>query len=275
MMVCPLDEESLLLVLQVDHSRVAGLLAAHWGNQEFAELRPYRSMVLAAQEHDAGWWEWEIQPTLTNDGSPMDYIGSTKHLGRVWLDFYRHGIKRVADHDPYAGVIISMHGEGLLNRGLGLLPSMPDLSADPEVKLFIEEQQPFRERLLKDLRGTEPLANEEHVWTNFKYMEVFDQMAQFICNRYPFNSTARKNGPTNTIGNVPVPVRPGMPDTTLTIDVQDEQRAIVRPYPFDLDPLELSFPARIVPRQAYTQDAFIHTFFRAKPITVSYTLHSR
>ena len=55
MMVCPYDDERLLLILQVDHSRVTGWLAAHWGNAEFARPSPYPAMVLAAQEHDTGW----------------------------------------------------------------------------------------------------------------------------------------------------------------------------------------------------------------------------
>src|ERR671925_1733973 len=97
MMVCRYDESRLLLVLQTDHSRVAGLFAARWGNREFASLRPYVSMVLAAQEHDSGWWDWEIKPTVNEQGHPSDYIGSIKHLGQgVWLNFYRHGIERIA-----------------------------------------------------------------------------------------------------------------------------------------------------------------------------------
>jgi hypothetical protein len=60
---------------------VAGLLAAHWGNAEFAGLRPYTLMGDAAGEHDIGWWEWEIQPTLNADGHPIDYISSIKTLG--------------------------------------------------------------------------------------------------------------------------------------------------------------------------------------------------
>ena len=47
MMVMGYDEERLLLVLQIDHSRIAGLLAAHWGNDQFERPRPYSSMVLA------------------------------------------------------------------------------------------------------------------------------------------------------------------------------------------------------------------------------------
>ena len=67
MMVNQYDQSRLLLVLQVDHSRVAGFLAAHRGNEAFAKPQPYASVVLAAQEHDIGWWEWEMKPSTLND----------------------------------------------------------------------------------------------------------------------------------------------------------------------------------------------------------------
>ncbi len=123
MMVCPYDDERLLLILQVDHSKVAGWFAAHWGNDSFARPSPYAAMVLAAQEHDTGWWDWEIKPQLNSEGLPPDYIGSIKHLGgKVWLDFYRHGIDRLAEQDPYAGYIVSLHADGLLTQGRGSAP---------------------------------------------------------------------------------------------------------------------------------------------------------
>src|SRR5438094_7084718 len=46
MMVCRYDDSRLLLTLQVDHSRIAGLFAAHWGNAAFSEPRPYTAMAL-------------------------------------------------------------------------------------------------------------------------------------------------------------------------------------------------------------------------------------
>ena len=39
MMVMDFDAKRLLLVLQVDHSHVAGFLGAHWGNRRFREAR--------------------------------------------------------------------------------------------------------------------------------------------------------------------------------------------------------------------------------------------
>jgi uncharacterized protein DUF3891 len=55
MMVGRYDESCPLLVSQVGHWQVAGLLAAHWGNDDFAPPTPFVPMALAAQEHDSGW----------------------------------------------------------------------------------------------------------------------------------------------------------------------------------------------------------------------------
>jgi hypothetical protein len=279
MMVCGYDESRLLLVLQVDHSRVAGLFAAHWGNQDFAKLRPYASMVLAAQEHDSGWWDWEIKPTLDPQGRPTDYIGSIRKLPKgVWLGFYRNGIERLAEHDPYAAYNVSMHGEGLLTQGMGLLPYMPDYTVDADVRDYIKQQTGFREELLpliRDNKEWKEFSSQEHLWTNFKYMEVFDQLAQYVCNRYPFNSTERKNGPSHQLSNTPIPVGPGENDTILTVNVSDESHATVKPYPFDVNPLVFSFPGRLIANRAYrTQEEFLSDFYRAERVTITYSLHA-
>jgi Protein of unknown function (DUF3891) len=279
MMVCPYNESSLLLILQIDHSRIAGLLAAHWGNDQFARPNPYASIVLAAQEHDSGWWDWEIKPSLNDQGYPSDYIGSIKHLGQgVWLSLYRRVIERLAPRDLYAAYFVSMHGEALLTQGMGLLPTMPDYRGDPAVQQFLGEQRALRARWLEELKRNEALKKlcaDEQLWTNFKLMEVFDQFAQFVCNRYPFNSAARKNGPTNTLSGVPIPVAPGKPDATLTIDVQNEMDAVVRPFPFDVNPLRLSFEGRLVPNRPYaSQDEFLDHFYRGERISIDYTLRA-
>ena len=37
MMAYPYDDTRMILALQIDHSRVAGYFAAHWGNRDFAD----------------------------------------------------------------------------------------------------------------------------------------------------------------------------------------------------------------------------------------------
>ena len=279
MMVCPYDDERLLLILQVDHSRVTGWLASHWGNAEFARPSPYAAMVLAAQEHDTGWWDWELKPQLNDEGRPPDYIGSIRHLGMgVWLEFYRNGITRLAEQDAYAGYIVSLHAEALLSQGKGLLSYMPDYTVHPEVREFLREQESYRDSLMAGLMESpehRDCVSDEQLWTNFKLMEIYDQMGQFVCNRFPFNSTHRKNGPSPTLSGIAAPVGPGREDAVLTFDIRDERNAVVTPYPFDVDPLPVSFQARLVPDRRYgSREEFLREYYGAERLTVEYALHS-
>jgi hypothetical protein len=278
MMVNPYDDSRLLLALQIDHSRVAGFLAAHWGNETFLKPSPYSSVVLAAQEHDNGWWEWEMKPSTLNDkGYPLDYHdGSLKYLGQLRLDFYKNGVDRVAQRDPYAALLINLHGVGLMNAGYGRVAYPPDRSADPRVQEYIRHQDGVRTKLTEEVRRSEQFrefSSDEQIWTNYELVEVFDQLAQFLCNRYPFNSKVRKHGPHSTLNDVPIPVRPGAGHVKLNVDVVDEKRAVVTPYPFDVDPLVVSFAGRLVPNRAYSDgEDFLSEFYKAERTMVSYTL---
>jgi hypothetical protein len=280
MMAHPFDDSRLILALQIDHSRVAGYLAAHWGNETFAKLRPYASVVLAAQEHDIGWWEWEMSPgTLNDKGYPLDYHdGSFKYLGQLRLDFYRNAVDHVLQRDPYAALLMAMHGVALMNAGYGKYNYPPDRTSDPRVKAYVEHQEQLRLKLLDQLRETDQFrefTSDEQVWTNYEYIEVFDQLAQFLCNRYPLNSNARKLGPTPTLNDVDVPVRPGAKPVKIHIDTVSANRAVVEPYPFDMDPMDVSFTARLVPNRPYTNpEDFLDQFYRAERITVTHTLAS-
>jgi len=278
MMVNPYDDSRLMLALQIDHSRVAGFFAAHWGNQDFARPEPYASVVLAAQEHDIGWWEWEMCPSTLNDkGFPLDYHdGSLKYLGQLRLDFYKNAVDHVRNRDPYAALLMSMHGVALMNAGYGKYAYPPDRSGDPRVKAYIDNQEELRLKLIEELRHSErfkDFASDEQVWTNYEYMEVFDQLAQFVCNRYPLNSKWRKLGPTNSLNDVDIPTKPGRAPVKIAIDTVSEHRAVMTPYPFDVDPLVFSFSARLVPNRAYkSPEDFLGEFYRAERISISHTL---
>jgi hypothetical protein len=280
MMAYPYDDARLILALQIDHSRVAGYLAAHWGNQEFARPEPYASVVLAAQEHDIGWWEWEMCPSTLNDrGYPLDYHdGSFKYLGQLRLDFYKNAVDHVQQRDPYAAMLMAMHGVALMNAGYGKYKYPPDRTSDPRVKAYVDDQEQLRLKLLERLKKSDQFGafcSDEQVWTNYEYMEVFDQLAQFLCNRYPLNSDARKLGPTKTLNDVDVPVKDGVKPVKMSIDTIGANRAILRPYPFDTDPLTVSFTARLVPNRAYRNaEDFLGEFYRAESITVSHALAS-
>lgn len=217
--------------------------------------------------------------TLNERGYPLDYHdGSLKYLGQLRLDFYKNAVDHVMQRDPYAAVLIAMHGVALMNAGYGKLAYPPDRSADPRVKAYIEHQEKLRAQLLEQLRQSRQFSDytsDQHVWTNYEYIEVFDQLAQFLCNRYPLNSKARKFGPTDSLNDVAVPVAPGAKPVTLNIETVSETHAVLSPYPFDADPLRLSFTGRLVCNRPYkSSEEFLEEFYRAVPVTVTYTLAS-
>jgi hypothetical protein len=129
---------------------------------------------------------------------------------------------------------------------------------------------------LKNSADYRDFMSDEQLWTNFKLMEVYDQMGQFVCNRYPFNSTERKNGPSKTMSNVPTPTKPSSADTILTFTIKDESRATVEPYPFDIDPLVVSFHGRLISKRSYENQAeFLAEYYRAERMGINYSLHSQ
>jgi len=165
-----------------------------------------------------------------------------------------------------------------MNAGYGKYAYPPDRTADPRVKAYVDHQEALRHELVEELRKAKEFkdyTSDERIWTNYEYMEVFDQLAQFVCNRYPLNSKARKLGPSNTLNDVDVPQRHGAKPVRITIDTVAEHRATLDPYPFSADPLEFSFPARLVPNRAYKDpDDFLTEFYRAERITVTHELAS-
>jgi hypothetical protein len=61
----------------------------------------------------------------------------------------------------------------------------------------------------------------------------------------------------------------------MALEIQDENHAIVRPYPFDVDPLEISFQGRLVPRGPYdSREDFLAEFYSGERIGIRYTLCS-
>ena len=127
MMAYPYDDARIILALQIDHSRVAGYFAAHWGNPQFDRPQPYSSVVLAATEHDSGWWEWEMKPsTLNYKGFPLDYHdGSLKYLGQLRLEFYKNSVDRVLcfdafHHTPNPARVLAEMGRVLKPGGLAV-----------------------------------------------------------------------------------------------------------------------------------------------------------
>ena len=97
------------LIPQHDHALLSGELAKHLGNSKFAKPQA-ATAVLGISLHDCGWPIHDDRPTLNRDRSPIDVFETTLPIG---LNVWTESAKRAAERDPYAGLLVSLHGLNL------------------------------------------------------------------------------------------------------------------------------------------------------------------
>ncbi len=175
----------LILVRQVDHAELAGVLALHWGNDRFTRPSPHASICLGTSRHDDGWLEPDARPLYNaRTKRPLHFpdVDQQEHSR-----FYRGGIERVIAMDPYAGLLVSMHATGLYRRRWGVQPDLSPtrLTEDvqPVLEAFIVEQEAVQARI--KLRILDPGRRrsefERDLWYHYELLQVWDRLSLFAC----------------------------------------------------------------------------------------------
>lgn len=253
----------LLVVRQSDHARQCAAFARHWGNAACERPAPVEALAMAAGEHDNGWDEWDVAPVLSLDtGRPYQvfHLPAEQHV-----PLYRRGIQRAAARDPYAGILVSMHGAGLYNDRYGTCPIPRKLSADERalVAAYLSEQEALQAQLRaaagRDARYA-VFTKDDAIWRNYKLLQVWDRMSLQFCY---FGCASGEISPA--------PLRPSAPDDALVCVGDGDVALTLSPYPFDESPLVFDVPARLVPDRRYEAiEHFLEAYDRAEPIAVPY-----
>jgi hypothetical protein len=209
------------VVLQTDHADLSGDLARAW-----ADRGPrHDSLVVAAARHDDGWAVWERAPRVEPDGKPVNFleVDVPSHLA-----FYRACIAAVEEQDPYAGLLVSMHGSGIYRRRYGTDPAL-GLSRAAEVQelvdAFVDEQegsQPGRAAAIG--------VGDGERWADYQRLQLYDRFSLYFCVR---------------------DVEAGEPSEILDYRFQPLGPWHVRvdPYPFADSPMQFSLVRRLVPKE--------------------------
>jgi len=218
----------LILIGQTDHSRLAGQLAAHWGNDQFEKPAPYESVVRAATFHDYGWLRYETSPQL-NPKTLEPYAFLDLPLTTTQLDAYQWSLGWFAGIDRYSGLLVSMHRTGLWKSRYGTIryPEAYNIhNAGPEVLEFINRNEAWQEHQRKEW-------NLEQVWINYRLLEVWDILALYFCCHYPAEDHVE-----------PVPTTySGKQDVRLKMKPVKRRQVSIEPYPFATRPrpIQLAF----------------------------------
>lgn len=264
-MILRRDRGRLLIILQTDHGQQCAAFVRHWGNVACDAPAPLEPLLLAAAEHDNGWAEWEATPALDpSTGQPWQFV---EVPARQHVALYRRGIERAAARDPYAGLLVSMHGVGLYNDRYGTWPRPVPRELSPEGRELVEGYTLEQENLQAHLRARAAAdaryrvsATEEAVWRNYKLLQVWDRLSLQFCWRCCASGR---------IG--PAPLRAGGADETITCEGDGSYTLRLSPYPFTSSRVELPVTARAVPDRPFrsTED-FLAAYERAEAIELPF-----
>ncbi len=240
------------VVLQTDHALLSGQFASAWGNERFVTPKPLRTVVRAAARHDDGWAIWERAPSLLSvNGTPRPRNFLDVQI-RSHLAFYRAQIAAVGDEDPYAGLLISMHGCGIYNGRYGTDPALKLTFAAADqraVDAFVGEQEQRRHELVIELELT-----EDELWTNYKLLQVYDRLSLYFCTKDVEGGEPAKLAP--------IPVSYDGEEAQISIEPDGPWRVRMDPYPFGESPTTFALPRRTLPKAAWSDnDEFREQFF--------------
>ena len=281
----------LWLVTQPDHGQIAGYLAAHWGNDHFKRPGHYASVpdperlraetVFAVAQHDNGWWDWEATPDLSeSDGLPLGLAEVLKDQ-QAGMNRWRLGLSRF-EHAPYANLLISRHAYWLYAiRALanpdpafthplfwkGSPEKLYPGSREEPLK-FIAELEQLQAQWMETLRADAATAG----WlepANFRPHERLLQLCDGLSLALSSALIPARTGETKGLGEDEFELRDvprgGWNDrVTIGVSPRGAGRIELHPYPFDLDPLPVVMPARIVQLPVERPDHF-QTWWQAQP----------
>jgi hypothetical protein len=253
------SDGSVVMITQNDHAKLAGLFAAHWGNQTFERPRPYTSMMRAAQYHDGGWLRYETNPYLDPaTGKSPSYQQVPTDASQ--LAAYQWAIDMLTDVDSYTGLMVSKHRTGLWQQRYGAItqpPPGPSRKLSNDIQDFIARNE-ARQHVIT-------AGHDRHeVATNYNLLQVWDLLSLYICSHEQHKEHLIEPAPTAyaTTSGVALKLTPTSA-TTIAID----------PFPFDRAPLEAAVVYRQLPPSAlHDADTFKAAYFGARPQVAVFTL---
>jgi hypothetical protein len=261
------------LIKHPDHAELAGAFAAAWGNAAFRKPEPRVRVLHGIARHDDGWTARDAHPVITREGKPsafsIELVGRYSAFEEIDIEEYLavrdQAVRIIAENDPYAGLLISMHT-------LSLLTEHADRSTiAPEglvlLDAFLERQRAYQRALRAAIDGDTTLAPiEKAEWTireHFRLLQACDNLSLLSCVAYA--------APAHLLH--PLPLNDG---TTSEVRVLPAGARHFRlsPWPFAEHELGFVFPARYVDGKIFRSAEALDSAFLAaevQSLTVSLT----
>ncbi len=245
------DDRGVLAIGQPAHAWLSGQLARAWGNETFGRVEPFEEVCLAADQHDVGWMDIDIEPAYNPDtGLPYSFMETPldAHL-RLWT----HGTQSLVSQSRYATWLVSRHGSRLYERR-----DLNRLSADDAdaVRRFLDEQRALQRRLASSLG-----VDQQQLERNSLLIWTWDYLSLAVC-----------------LGWSPAAAK-GAPTAHETVDIEVELvsagRVHLHPWPFARRALTVRAEGRRLAGRVDSEEALRSTFAAAPWETLEVRLEPR
>lgn len=222
-----------------EHTALSDKFADAFGNAEFAPVTDPATRFIIAN-HDAGWAdldnEYRIDPSTgypyNLSETPFELIMGTS---KASPDFNEA-------HDPFSGLLSSMHSWGLYNGRYGLsdivlLDKVAEQNV-PEAENMLAHEE-ARQRRLKESLAASPETSDKvaegPLMRAYKQLQFFDTLALY------FNRVHEGARTDAVFPNVPMSEAA---DADISVAPLGEGRYRVSPWPFEGDSLTVAFDGR-------------------------------
>jgi hypothetical protein len=241
----------LLLFRQTDHALLSGAFATVWGNDRIPEPPRREQALIAASRHDDGWAQWELAPKLRPDGDPVDFI-------RVPVSdhapLYKRGVDLVADEDPFAGLVVSLHFDRLYTHPFhpGMDPRIDHLTDDALAlaKAHVAGERERQRALVARVDDDEAERDADECW---RLLQVWDRLSLLVCMNHI--------GPD--VEQTLPPIASADGDVRIVARGTSDGDVIVDPYPFAEDGAVFDIPYVQTSNATWTDEASFRRDFRA------------
>src|ERR1700682_2543090 len=220
-----------ILIPQIDHAHLAGMLAAAWEFEPFtAEFR--QELRSAVWHHDDGWQTWDASPGV--DPAAGRPIAFDEMRLSDSLAIWKSSISSATRLGPMCGYFVAGHFMRLLERFDSWRTS--ELTR-PLAMAFLEQQRQHSDELLAAWQREDPSQNSsELAERGVSYVQLFDAISLWLC-------CAERRAPWQ----VKLPER-----GRWTLAPLARNRLGIDPWPLCLPRLEVAAAGRVVPPAHYT-----------------------
>ncbi len=223
-------EPAWMLIDQVEHARLSGALAEHWGVHNFFPLEPRDFVLAAIYRHDDGWAHYDRPPGLDpHSGHPLSFTElDVKAAQTIWA----RSIQQVADLGPLAQYMVAGHFVALRRDG--------DRADTREGVRFVCEYEARCHQWLRQWHEIDPQTNTTgRARRALGQLQLFDALSLWFC-------CAQRRAPSTfvTPEGVELELRP-----------RDAHTVEVVPWPFVVDRLDIQARGRQIPARFYTDQA--------------------